>query len=398
MRTYLSERLSRLPESETIAMSQRSRELQSQGVDIINLSVGEPDFPTPLHIKEAGKQAIDDNFTHYPPVPGIPELREAIARKFKRDNDLTYTPSQIVVSTGGKQALANAIYSLVDEGDEVIVPAPYWVSYPAMVQLAGGKPVFVSAGIDSDFKITPEQLEETITPRTKVLLINSPSNPTGSVYSYNELKGLAEVLSRHPGVFVISDEIYEYINYEDKHHTLASFPGMQERVVIVNGVSKGYAMTGWRLGYIAAPEWIASACSRLQGQYTSGTSTISQKAALAAINGPQDDTRKMVEAFRRRRDLVVKLANEIPGLKNNNPEGAFYLFPDISSFFGKSYKNKTINNSSDLCFYFLEEVHVATVTGTAFGCDTCIRFSYASSDEILREAMKRIKEGLARLK
>lgn len=398
MRRYLSERLSRLPESETIAMSQRSRELQSQGIDIINLSVGEPDFPTPLHIKEAGKQAIDDDFTHYPPVPGIPELREAIARKFKRDNDLTYTPSQIVVSTGGKQALANAIYSLVDEGDEVIVPAPYWVSYPAMVQLAGGKPVFVSAGIDSDFKITPEQLEETITPRTKVLLINSPSNPTGSVYSYNELKGLAEVLSRYPGVFVISDEIYEYINYEDKHHTIASFPGMQERVVIVNGVSKGYAMTGWRLGYIAAPEWIASACSRLQGQYTSGTSTISQKAALAAINGPQDDTRKMVEAFRRRRDLVVKLANEIPGLKNNKPEGAFYMFPDISSFFGKNYKNKTINNSGDLSFYLLEEVHVATVTGTAFGCDTCIRFSYASSDEILREAMKRIKEGLARLK
>jgi aspartate aminotransferase len=398
MRTYLSERLSRLPESETIAMSQRSRELQNQGIDIINLSVGEPDFPTPHHIKEAGKQAIDDDFTHYPPVPGIPELREAIARKFKRDNDLTYTPSQIVVSTGGKQALANAIYSLVDEGDEVIVPAPYWVSYPAMVQLAGGKPVFVSADIDSDFKITPEQLEEAITSRTKVLLINSPCNPTGSVYSSDELKGLAEVLSRHPGVFVISDEIYEYINYEDKHHTLASFPGMQERVVIVNGVSKGYAMTGWRLGYIAAPDWIASACSRLQGQYTSGTSTISQKAALAAINGPLDDTRKMVKAFRRRRDLVVKLANEIPGLKNNNPEGAFYMFPDVSSFFGKSYKNKTINNSNDLSFYLLEEVHVATVTGTAFGCDTCIRFSYASSDEILREAMKRIKEGLARLK
>ncbi|WP_016777057.1 pyridoxal phosphate-dependent aminotransferase [Anaerophaga thermohalophila] len=398
MRTYLSERLSRLPESETIAMSQRSRELQNQGIDIINLSVGEPDFPTPHHIKEAGKQAIDDDFTHYPPVPGIPELREAIARKFKRDNDLTYTPSQIVVSTGGKQALANAIYSLVDEGDEVIVPAPYWVSYPAMVQLAGGKPVFVSADIDSDFKITPEQLEEAITSRTRVLLINSPCNPTGSVYSSDELKGLAEVLSRHPGVFVISDEIYEYINYEDKHHTLASFPGMQERVVIVNGVSKGYAMTGWRLGYIAAPDWIASACSRLQGQYTSGTSTISQKAALAAINGPLDDTRKMVKAFRRRRDLVVKLANEIPGLKNNNPEGAFYMFPDVSSFFGKSYKNKTINNSNDLSFYLLEEVHVATVTGTAFGCDTCIRFSYASSDEILREAMKRIKEGLARLK
>jgi aspartate aminotransferase len=325
----LSKRLVQLPESETIAMSQRSRELQNQGIDIINLSVGEPDFATPDYVKEAAIQAIHDNFTHYPPVPGIPELREAIAQKFKRDNNLNYKSSQIVVSTGGKQALANAIYSLVDSDDEVIVPSPYWVSYPAMVQLARGKPVIVHAGIDQDFKISPAQLEAAITDRTKVLMMNSPSNPTGSVYSHDELWEIAEVLLRHPQVSVISDEIYEYINYEDKHHSLASFPGMQERVVIVNGVSKGYAMTGWRVGYVAAPQNIASACARIQGQYTSGTCTISQKAALAAINGPLDYTKDMVEAFKRRKDLVVNLARQIPELKHNNPPGAFYLFPNV---------------------------------------------------------------------
>ncbi|MFO8002477.1 MAG: pyridoxal phosphate-dependent aminotransferase [Marinilabilia sp.] len=394
----LSHRIANLAESETIAMSQRSRELRSKGYDIINLSVGEPDFPTPEHVKEAARKAIDDNFTYYPPVPGIPELREAIARKFRRDNGLEYLPSQIVVSTGGKQALANAIYSLVDPGDEVIVPSPYWVSYPAMVSLAEGNPVYVHAGIDQDFKITPQQLEDAITPKTKVLLMNSPSNPTGSVYSEKELEGLAEVLGRHPQVFVISDEIYEYIVYEDVHHSLASLPGMKERVVIVNGVSKGFAMTGWRIGYIAAPEWIASACSRLQGQYTSGACSISQKAALAAVNGPLDDTRAMVEAFRRRRELVVKLANDIPGLKNNNPPGAFYLFPNVSAFFGKTYHDKVMTNSRDLSFYLLEEAHVATVTGTAFGSENCIRFSYASSDELLTEAMRRIKKALGDLK
>jgi aspartate aminotransferase len=394
----LSQRLVRLPESETIAMSQRSRELCSQGNDIINLSVGEPDFPTPEHVKEAARQAIDDNFTHYPPVPGIPELREAIAKKLKRDNNLEYRSSQIVVSTGGKQALANAIYSLIDEGDEVIIPSPYWVSYPAMTQLAGGKSVFVYAGIDQDFKMTPGQLEATITPKTKLLLINSPCNPTGSVYSYEELKGFASILVRHPQIFVISDEIYEYINYGGKHHSLANFPEVKERVVIVNGVSKGFAMTGWRIGYIAAPEWIASACSRLQGQYTSGTSTISQKAALAAMTGPLDDTYKMVEAFKRRRELVVKLADEIPGLKINIPAGAFYLFPNVSEFFGKSYNGKIINNSHDLSFFLLEKAHVATVTGTAFGNENCIRLSYATSDELLVEAMKRIKKALALLK
>ncbi|MFW6043062.1 MAG: pyridoxal phosphate-dependent aminotransferase [Marinilabiliaceae bacterium] len=393
----LSQRLARLTESETIAMSQRSRELQAQGKDIINLSVGEPDFPTPQHVKEAAKKAIDDNFTYYPPVPGIPELRDAIARKLKRDNDLEYQPSQIVVSNGGKQALANAIYSLINPGDEVIVPAPYWVSYPAMVSLADGVPMYLHAGIDQDFKITPEQLESAITPRTKVLLLNSPCNPTGSVYSEKELKELAEVLERHPGVYVISDEIYEYIVYEDTHHSLAAIPGMKERVIIVNGVSKGFAMTGWRIGYIAAPDRIASACSRLQGQYTSGACSISQKAALAAIEGPMNDTQQMLEAFRRRRALVVKLADEIPGLKHNSPAGAFYLFPNVSNYFGKAYKGKTMVNSRDLSFYLLEEANVATVTGTAFGNENCLRFSYATSDELLTEAMKRIKEALTRL-
>lgn len=394
----LSQRLAQLSESETIAMSQKSRELRDLGMDIINLSLGEPDFPTPEHVKEAAKQAIDDNFSKYPPVPGIPELREAIVEKFKRDNGLNYKISQVVVSTGGKQALANAIYSLIDPGDEVIVPSPYWVSYPAMIQLAGGKSVFVHAGIDQDFKITPRQLEEVITPRTKVLLINSPSNPTGSVYTSEELKGIAEVLARHPQVFVISDEIYECINYDEEHHSLATFPGMQERVVIVNGVSKGYSMTGWRIGYIAAPEWIASACAKLQGQYTSGACGISQKAAVAAITGPMHETNAMVEAFKRRRSLVVKLASEIPGLKVNNPAGAFYLFPNVSSFFGKSYNGRAINNSLDVSLYLLEEAHVATVAGTAFGSKNCIRFSYATSDELLVEAMQRIKRALARLK
>lgn len=394
----LSDRLNRLPESETIAMSQRSRELQNQGKDVINLSVGEPDFPSPPFAKEAAIAAIEDDLTHYPPVPGIPELREAIVAKFKRDNNLEYKPSQIVVSTGGKQSLSNVIYALVNEGDEVIIPSPYWVSYPAMAQLAGGKSVFVYADIEQDFKMTPQQLEEAITPKTKVLLMNSPSNPTGSVYSWEELKALATVLERHPDVFIISDEIYEYINYGEQHHSLAEIPALKERVIIVNGVSKGFAMTGWRIGYMAAPEWIASACSRLQGQYTSGASSISQKAAAAAIDGPMDYTRSMVDAFKRRRELVVKLANEIPGLKNNNPAGAFYLFPDVSEFFGKSFNGTKIENANDLSFYLLEHAYVAAVSGTAFGNNNCIRFSYAASDDLLVEAMKRIKEALAALK
>ncbi len=394
----LSDRLSRLQESETIAMSQRSRELRAQGKDIINLSVGEPDFPSPPHVKEAAIQAIEEDFTHYPPVPGIPELREAIAEKFKRDNNLVYKPSQIVVSTGGKQSLSNAIYTLINEGDEVIIPSPYWVSYPAMTQLAGGRSVFVHAGIDQDFKITPGQLEKAISPRTKILLLNSPSNPTGSVYSLEELKGLAEVLKRHPHVFVISDEIYEYIHYEGAHHSIAEIPEMKERVIIVNGVSKGFAMTGWRIGYMAAPGWIASACSRLQGQYTSGASSISQRASLAAIKGPMDFSRSMVEAFNRRRNLVVKLASDIPGLVINNPAGAFYLFPNVSVFLGKSFEGKKIENTSDLSFYLLEHAYVATVSGSAFGNDKCLRFSYATADELLIEAMARIKKALANLK
>ncbi|WP_010664042.1 pyridoxal phosphate-dependent aminotransferase [Marinilabilia salmonicolor] len=394
----LSDRLARLPESETIAMAQRSRELREQGKDIINLSLGEPDFPSPPHVKEAAIKAIEDNFSHYTPVPGIPELRDAIAAKLKRDNNLEYSSSQIVVSTGGKQSLSNAIYALVNEGDEVIIPSPYWVSYPAMAQLAGGESVFVYAGIDQDFKMTPRQLEEAITPKTKVLLLNSPSNPTGSVYSLAELKALAAVLEQHPHVFIISDEIYEYINYEEPHHSLAEFPSIKDRVIIINGVSKGFAMTGWRIGYMAAPAWIAAACSRLQGQYTSGTSGVSQKAALAAIDGPMDYTNDMVEAFRRRRELVVKLANDIPGLKVNNPAGAFYLFPNVSAFFGKSFDGKTIENAGDLSFYLLEHAYVATVSGTAFGNENCIRFSYATSDELLVEAMRRIKEALAALK
>ena len=393
----LSDRLARLPESETIAMAQRSRELREQGKDIINLSLGEPDFPSPPHVKEAAIKAVQDNFSHYTPVPGIPELREAIVAKLKRDNNLEYQPSEIVVSTGGKQSLSNAIYALVNEGDEVIIPSPYWVSYPAMAQLAGGKSVFVYAGIDQDFKITPDQLDEAITPKTKVLLINSPSNPTGSVYSLAELKALAAVLEKHPHVFIISDEIYEYINYDEPQHSLAEFPSLKDRVIIVNGVSKGFAMTGWRIGYMAAPAWIASACSRLQGQYTSGTSGISQKAALAAIEGPMDYTNDMVEAFRRRRELVVKLASDIPGLKVNNPAGAFYLFPNVSAFFGKSFEGKTIENANDLSFYLLEHAYVATVSGTAFGNKNCIRFSYATSDDLLKEAMRRIKEALSAL-
>ncbi len=390
----LSKRLTHLSESETIAMSQRSRELQARGMDIINLSVGEPDFPTPRHIKDAAIEAINNNFTHYPPVPGILSLREAVSVKLLRDNGLHYSPNQIVISNGGKQCLANAVLSLIGPGDEVIILSPYWVSYPEMVKLAEGTSVVVHAGIEQDFKITPAQLETAITPATKALFLNSPCNPTGSIYSYEELEGLVEVLIRHPQVFVISDEIYEYINYQEKHHSIASFPGMKERTVIVNGVSKGYAMTGWRIGYLAAPLWIANACTKLQGQYTSGACTIAQMASLAAVNGSLEDTYAMRDAFKRRRDLMLNLAAGIRGLKTNEPHGAFYLFPNVSAFFGKSYKGKKINNANDLSFYLLEVAHVATVSGGAFGNNKCLRLSYASSDEILMEAMQRIKKAL----
>ncbi len=393
----LSKRLTLLSESETIAMSQRSRELQSQGVDVINLSLGEPDFPTAQHVKEAAIEAINTNFTHYTPVPGIPDLRKAVSDKLLRDNDLHYTPEQIIISNGGKQSLANVVLSLVDPGEEVIIPSPFWVSYPEMVKMAEGVSVVVNAGIDQDFKITPAQLEAAITPKTKLMFLNSPSNPTGSIYSLDELKGLVEVLVRHPQVFVLSDEIYEYINYVGKHYTIASFPEMKERVIVVNGVSKGYAMTGWRLGYVAAPLWIAKACNKLQGQYTSGVCSIAQKASVAALNGSMKETLAMREAFKRRRDLMVKMAAEIPGLVTSVPPGAFYLFPDVSAFFGKKFQGKEINNARDLSFYLLEVGHVATVSGSAFGNGNCLRLSYACADEILVEAMKRIKKALGDL-
>ncbi len=394
----LSNRLNRLAPSETLAMSQRSNDMKAQGIDIINLSVGEPDFNTPDHIKEAAKQAVDNNFSKYSPVPGYMDLRKAIVTKLKKENGLEYTTNEILCSNGAKQSVCNTLMALINDGDEVIIPAPYWVSYPQMVKLAGGDPVIVSAGFDQDFKMTPEQLEAAITPKTKMLIICSPSNPTGSVYSKEELKGLADVILKHEDLFVLADEIYEHINYIGKHESIAQFPGMKERSIIVNGISKAYAMTGWRIGFIAAPEWIVKGCNKLQGQYTSGPCSVSQKAAEEAYIGSQECVDEMRKAFERRRDLIVKLANEIPGLEVNNPEGAFYLFPKCSSFFGKSDGNTTINTSTDIAFYLLETAHVATVGGDAFGDPECFRMSYATSDENIHEAMRRIKEALAKLK
>lgn len=394
----LSNRLNRLAPSETLAMSQRSNDMKAQGIDIINLSVGEPDFNTPDHIKEAAKQAVDNNFSKYSPVPGYMDLRKAIVTKLKKENGLEYTTNEILCSNGAKQSVCNTLMALINDGDEVIIPAPYWVSYPQMVKLAGGDPVIVSAGFDQDFKMTPEQLEAAITPKTKMLIICSPSNPTGSVYSKEELKGLADVILKHEDLFVLADEIYEHINYIGKHESIAQFPGMKERSIIVNGISKAYAMTGWRIGFIAAPEWIVKGCNKLQGQYTSGPCSVSQKAAEEAYIGSQECVDEMRKAFERRRNLIVKLANEIPGLEVNNPEGAFYLFPKCSSFFGKSDGNTTINTSTDIAFYLLETAHVATVGGDAFGDPECFRMSYATSDENIHEAMRRIKEALAKLK
>ena len=394
----LSTLVNRLAPSATLAMSQKSAELKAQGIDIINLSVGEPDFNTPDHIKEAAKKAVDDNFSRYSPVPGYPALRNAIVEKLKRENALDYTADQIVCSNGAKQSVCNAIMALVSPGEEVIIPAPYWVSYPQMVLMADGKPVIVEAGIEQDFKITPEQLEAAITPRTKAIILCSPSNPTGSVYSAEELEGLAAVLRRHEQVIVLSDEIYEHINYVGKHASIAKAEGMRERTIIVNGVSKAYAMTGWRIGYIAAPEWIVKGCNKLQGQYTSGPCSVSQKAAEAAYTMDQTCVETMRQAFQRRRDLIVELAKDIPDLEVNEPEGAFYLFPKCSSFYGKACGDKVINNSTDLAMFLLEEGHVATVGGDAFGDPECFRMSYATSDDNIREAMKRIKETLAKLK
>ena len=394
----LSDRLNRLAPSATLAMSQKSNEMKAQGVDVINMSVGEPDFNTPENIKEAAKKAIDDNFSRYSPVPGYPDLRKAIVAKLKNENGLDYTANEVIVGTGGKQGICNVILALVNPGDEVIIPAPYWVSYPQMVKLAGGVPVTVSAGFEQDFKMTAEQLENAITDKTKMLILCSPSNPTGSVYSKEELASLAEVLRKHPDVFVLADEIYEHINYVGKHHSIAQEPGLKEQVIIANGVSKAYAMTGWRIGFLAGPEWIIKGCNKLQGQYTSGTCSVSQKAAEAAYTLDQSAVEKMRQAFERRRDLIVKLAKEVPGLEVNVPQGAFYLFPKCNSYFGKSNGEKTINNSTDFAMYLLEEAHVATVGGDAFGDPDCFRMSYATSDENIVEAIRRIKEALAKLK
>ena len=395
--TKLSDRLNRLAPSATLAMSQKSGEMKAQGIDVINMSVGEPDFNTPDHIKEAAKKAIDENYSRYSPVPGYIELRKAIVEKLKKENGLEYSTNEILVSNGAKQSVCNTVMALVNDGEEVIIPAPYWVSYPQMVKLAGGEPVIVEAGFEQNFKMTPEQLEAAITPKTRMLILCSPSNPTGSVYSEEELRGLAEVIKRHEGLYVLADEIYEHINYVGKHSSIAHIEGMRERTIIVNGVSKAYAMTGWRIGFIAAPEWIVKGCNKLQGQYTSGPCSVSQKAAEAAYTTSQECVETMRKAFERRRDLIVELAKDIPGLEVNKPEGTFYLFPKCSSFFGKSYNGKKIENSTDLAMFLLEVGHVATVGGDAFGDPYCFRMSYATSDDNIREAMKRIKDTLALL-
>ena len=394
----LSERLNRLAPSATLAMSQRSSELKAAGIDVINMSVGEPDFNTPDNIKAAAIRAVEENYSRYSPVPGYPSLKQAIVNKLKNENGLEFAPSQILCSNGAKQSVCNAVMALVNAGDEVIIPAPYWVSYPQMVLLAEGTPVFIEAPIEQDFKITPAQLEAAITPKTRAFILCSPSNPTGSVYSKEELKGLAEVIARHENIIVLADEIYEHINYVGKHESIAQFEEIRDRVVIINGVSKAYAMTGWRIGFIAAPEWIVKGCNKLQGQYTSGPCSVSQKAAEAAYTGSQQCVEDMRQAFERRKNLIVRLAKDIPGLEVNNPQGAFYLFPKCSSYFGKADGDRVIRNSTDFAMYLLEVGHVATVGGDAFGSPECFRMSYATSDENIVEAMRRIKETLANLK
>ncbi len=394
----ISQRIMAMSPSATLAMSQKSNELKAQGVDVINLSVGEPDFFTPDHIKEAAKKAVDENFSFYTPVPGYLTLRKAICAKLKRENNLDFTPEQIIVSNGAKQSLCNCILALVNPGDEVIIPTPAWVSYVEMVKLAEGKNVLVPATVEQDFKITPAQLEAAITPKTKIVMLCSPSNPTGSVYSREELKGLADVLAKYPDIIILADEIYEHINYTGEFNSISQFENVRDRVVIVNGVSKAYAMTGWRIGFLAAPLWIAKANSKLQSQYTSGCSSIAQKAAEEAYNGPQECVETMRQAFERRRDLIVSLLKEIPGLKINHPEGAFYIFPEVSSYFGKTDGSRTIKDANDFAMYLLEVAHVATVDGAAFCAPGYIRLSYATSDDNIREAARRIAEALAKLK
>ena len=387
--------------SETLAMTQAARDLKAQGKDVISLSIGEPDFNTPESIKEAAKKAIDDNFSHYPPVPGYADLKEAVCKKFKRDNNLDFTPDQIIVSTGAKQSIYQVVQCLVNPGDEVVIPTPYWVSYREIVKVAGGECVYVKTAIENDFKVTAEQLEKAITPKTKLIMFSSPSNPTGMLYSKEELRKIADMLQKHPQVYVMADEIYEHINFVGKHESIAQFPEIKERVITINGVAKGYAMTGWRIGFIAAPLFIAKACNKLQGQITSATCSIAQKATVRAMEldpATDKDIIWMREQFKERRDLVYKLLCEIPGLKVRLPQGAFYFFPEVSSYFGKSYGEYSIKNSTDLCMYLLHEANVATVMGSAFGDDNCIRLSYATSKETLIEAIRRIKEALAKLK
>lgn len=394
----VSDRIAGMEVSPTLAMSQKSREMKAQGIDVINLSVGEPDFNTPDHIKKAAQKAIDDNYSHYSPVPGYIELRQAVVNKLKRENNLEYTVDQIVVSNGAKQSISNVILSIVNPGDEVIIPSPYWVSYSEIVKLAGGINVFVYAPIEQDFKITPEQLEAAITPKSKAFLFSSPSNPTGSLYSREELRALADVFVKYPDITILSDEIYEHINYVGAHESIAQFKDIFDRVVVINGVSKGYAMTGWRIGYIAAPLWIAKACNKLQGQMTSGASSIAQIASVAALEGDQSTTIAMREAFRKRRDLALAQLREVPGFETREPNGAFYLFPKVSQLFGKASGTYTINSSTDLSLYLLEDANVATVTGEAFGSPECLRLSYATSEEQMAEAIRRIKASVEKLK
>lgn len=394
----LSNRVNNLSPSATFAMLQKTTELKAQGIDIISMSVGEPDFNTPDHIKDAAKRAIDENYSTYSPVPGYPALREAICDKLRNENGLEYNPAQILVSNGAKQSICNVIMALVNPGDEVIIPAPYWVSYPQMVLLAEGKPVYIEASIEQDFKITPEQLEAVITAKTKAIILCSPSNPTGSVYSRDELEGLKNVLVKYPDIVVISDEIYEHINYIGKHESIAQFADLKDRVVVVNGVSKAYAMTGWRIGYIAAPDWIVKGCNKLQGQYTSGACSVSQMAALAAYKGQQECVEVMRQAFERRKNLIVRMLREIPGMEVNEPQGAFYVFPKCSAFFGKKAADgKVISTSSEFAMYLLEVGHVATVGGDAFGAPDCFRLSYATSDDNITAACKRIRVACAEL-
>lgn len=392
---HLSERINNLSTSQTLAMAAKARELKAEGKDIISLSLGEPDFNTPDFIKEAAKKAIDENYSTYSPVDGYAELKEAICRKFKRDNNLEYKPSQVVVSTGAKQSLYNIAQVMLNDGDEVILPAPYWVSYFEIIKLSGGVPVEVPTSVDTDFKMTPAQLEAAITPKTKMMWFSSPCNPSGSVYSREELTELAKVLEKHPDIYVVSDEIYEHINFSGTFCSIASIPGMLERTVTVNGVAKAFAMTGWRIGYIGAPEFIAKACTKMQGQVTSGANSIAQRATITAVDADPSVLNNMVEAFHKRRDLVVGLLQQIPGVKINVPEGAFYVFPDVSSYFGKTLNGITIKDADDFSMYLLEHANVATVTGAAFGNPDCIRFSYATSEELLTEALRRIKEALS---